>query len=155
MGVFSMDNTVVLTAAADWTARVWCVITGNQLSVLHGHKHFVRTAFYSHDSSTILTSSFDWTVKIWYARTGKVKRTLFGHDGPVNSAMWSADGRAIVSSSRDNTARMWCSHTGACLRIFSGHIEFVVWAVFAPEPGSSHPTRSVSATSDLLVAKRK
>jgi len=138
--MFSPDSSVLLTSAADMTARFWCTGTGALLRTFRGHNHFVRTAVFSPDLTRVLTSSFDWTAKLWSADEDTALQTFAGHEAAVNSAFFSGCGKMAISTSRDYTARLWSIKNGACLQIIRGHTNFVVWAVFAPAGHEVAPT---------------
>ena len=55
------------SASADQTARVWDVITGQQVCTLKGHKDAAYAVAASADGKRIATGSQDRTVKIWDA----------------------------------------------------------------------------------------
>jgi WD40 repeat protein len=68
---FSHDARQLVSAAADSTARVWDVATGNQLHVLkHSSQPGVLHASFSHDNARIVSATSN-SVCIWDAQSGQ------------------------------------------------------------------------------------
>src|ERR1044071_5573801 len=68
--VWNTDESRVLTASNDGTARIWDAATGAELTVLTGHRDWVNTAIWNADGSRILTASDDGTARVWDAKSG-------------------------------------------------------------------------------------
>jgi WD40 repeat protein len=127
---FSPDGARIVTASADYTARIWDAATGKDITVLRRHEGSVASAAFSPDGARIVTASGDNTARIWDAATGKEIMVLRGHEGSLRSAAFSPDGARIVTASGDNTARIWDVHfatmstsdlvSEACLRRLRG-----------------------------------
>jgi WD40 repeat protein len=109
---FSPDESHIVTASVDETARIWDAATDKEIVVLRGHEDVlgVRSAAFSPDGSRIITASGDKTARIWDAATGKEMVVLRGHNDGVQSAAFSPDGLRIVTASSDETARIWDVH---------------------------------------------
>jgi WD40 repeat protein/tRNA A-37 threonylcarbamoyl transferase component Bud32 len=140
---FSPDGKRIVTASADYTARVWDAATGAAVAVLRGHEHFVNSAAFSPDATRIVTVSDDRTARLWDSKTGVEVEVLRGQRFPFRSATFSTDGTRIATASADYTARVWDAATGAQVCLLSGHEHFVNSASFSPD-GS----RIVTASSD-------
>jgi WD40 repeat protein len=113
---FSPDGSLVLTASADGTARLWrrdgvLVRAVRQPRALTG-------ASFSPDGRLVLTSGEDGTARIWKADDGRPMAVLRS-GGAVASAAFSRDGRLVVTASADATARIWNTATGALVRTFA------------------------------------
>jgi TPR repeat protein len=104
--VYSPDQTRIITASFDKTARIWDAATGAQMQVL-AHDSFVLWAEFSPDQRRIVTAASDNTVRVWDAATGTELAVLAGHADSVRHAMFSPDGKHIVSASIDKTVRLW------------------------------------------------
>ncbi len=61
----SPDDTRVVTASYDQTARVWDVATGKPVSPPLAHDSGVSDADFSPDGKTVLTGSWDGTLRLW------------------------------------------------------------------------------------------
>ena len=59
--------TQAVTCSADFTAKIWDALTGDELHELK-HKHIVRTADWSADSARVVTGGKDKTVRIFDLR---------------------------------------------------------------------------------------
>jgi WD40 repeat protein len=68
--VWNGDESRILTASSDGTARVWDAETGDEIFTLSGHTDAVNQAAWSGDDGRILTASSDGPVRQWYARMG-------------------------------------------------------------------------------------
>jgi len=54
-----------LTGSQDHTARLWDVVSGQQLRVFTGHADSVPGVAFSPDGKLVLTSSMDGSVRLW------------------------------------------------------------------------------------------
>ena len=133
----------VLTASADWTAKIWNSVSGNCLATLAGHASEVKSAVFSSDNALVVTASRDCTAKIWCTASGECLLTLKGHKGWVNSAVFSSNDASVVTASNDLTVKMWNIATGECVSTLTGHTDWVISAVF-----SSQNTLVVTASHD-------
>ena len=61
---YSPDGQRIVTASADYTAKVWNANTGKELLTLTGHNHQVWSAVYSPDGQRIVTAGADRIVQI-------------------------------------------------------------------------------------------
>jgi WD40 repeat protein len=104
---YSPNGSLVLTASADGTARLWRA-DGTLVRIL-AHQGPVTAASFSPDGSLVLTASNDRTARVWRTATGKVVETL-RHGGAVTAASFSSDGSRIVTASADRTVRVWRVH---------------------------------------------
>lgn len=63
--VMNDDNSLILTASRDCTARIWDVKSGKCLSVLRGHGRQVNSAVFIDNDNKVMTLSNDNTIRIW------------------------------------------------------------------------------------------
>jgi WD40 repeat protein len=137
---FSPDQTHIVTASADSTARIWNISiphARSAVAILIGHRSAVRSALYSPDGRLIATASDDRTARAWDARTGQLLHVLTGHEKEVSAARFSPDSRFIVTASADGTARVWDAATGQQTALFSNRsadaAHAVTYAAFSPD----------------------
>ena len=109
--VFSPDNTKIVTASQDRTARIWDRWNGTPIGKPLQHANWVYQASFSPDGSRIVTAEFDNMARLWDAETGEPSLTI-EHDGPVRSAVFSPDGTFIATACWDLTTRFWEVRTG-------------------------------------------
>lgn len=107
--VFSPDDTAVVTASNDGTARVWDAITGRTIRGLRGHADTVTSAVFTRNGKHVITGSEDRTVRIWDTDLGTALR---GHAGWVLGTAFDRSGRRVATASRDGRVRVWAASTG-------------------------------------------
>jgi WD40 repeat protein len=111
---FSHDGSLVATAGADSSARVWRLSDrGVARSFTHTGK--VRTVRFSADGKSLLTTSDDRSARIWDLTTGE-PRVLLAHAAAVTWATYFADDRRILTRSADDVVTIWDATTGAAVK---------------------------------------
>ncbi|PSB43226.1 hypothetical protein C7B80_24915 [Cyanosarcina cf. burmensis CCALA 770] len=63
--VVSPDGTKIASASADYTVKIWDLLTGQILETLTGHLGEVRTVTFSPDSKMLASAGDDWVIKLW------------------------------------------------------------------------------------------
>ena len=61
---FSRDGTRIVSGSADFSARVWDALTGDELKTLNGHTDDVRSVAFSSDGTRIVSGSHDSSVRV-------------------------------------------------------------------------------------------
>jgi WD40 repeat protein/serine/threonine protein kinase len=117
---YAPDQTRIVTASADRTARIWDARTGDPLVTLQGHTDEVTFAAFDPAGRRVVTASKDRTARIWDAATGQLSYTLAGHTQPLTSAQFSADGTRVITAGEDGNAMLW-SDRGTLLVTLEGH----------------------------------
>jgi WD40 repeat protein len=117
--MFSPDESLVLTASNDGTARIWDIASGKELLVIPVHQGGVTSASFSPDGAQVLTSGGS-AANIWNASNGKLIADLKGHADSVLSAAFSPDGSQVLTASLDGTARVWNMECGAPVAVLHG-----------------------------------
>lgn len=115
---FSPDESNVLSASHDHTARLWNFGSKKAISTDEAHSASVFEARFSPDGSKFFTASGDGTVGIWETSTGKLIRKL---TNPVSKgvyrARFSPDSSKIVTGSLNaNVAHLWDVAEGKLLQ---------------------------------------
>jgi len=104
---WNSDESLILSASVDDSARVWDALTGEEKFRLIGHTDDVNWATWNQGETLILTASKDGTARVWDAESGKEVAVLTGHTGPVRQAFWLPDESRIVTYSDDGTVRQY------------------------------------------------
>jgi len=73
---FSHDGSLLASASADCTVRLWNPSTGQRVQTLEGHTCWVHTVAFSHDDSLLASASGDFTVRLWNPSTGQQVQKL-------------------------------------------------------------------------------
>ena len=138
--VFSSDDTLVLTAAYNGVACVWCAKTGACMSRFKGKGDTypgLYTAVFSPDETKVITASASGVARLWRIHDGALEWELYGPDDAyMRCATLSPDRRFMATESADNTAKLWCLHGDSLPQVelvFKGHDGWVNTAVFSPD----------------------
>lgn len=143
---FSPDGQLVAAACSDNTARLKSAKSGEEVSVLRGHRDYVVAVAFSPDGRTLATGSYDQTGRIWDARSSQTRFVLQGHHGGIMSVAFSPDGTLLATASIDGTVKLWNSSTGKLRSTLRGHKSWVNSIVFSPD-GST----LLSGSSDAAI----
>ena len=93
---FSPDGSLLATASADHTVRLWDGTTGHLVRTLIDCDNLVYAVAFSPDSKLLAAGSWDGFVRIWDVNSGKLRITLVqkpSRDGPSEWLAVSPDGR--------------------------------------------------------------
>ncbi len=145
--VFSPNGKTVATESADYTMRVWDVLTGRELFKFEEAEISVNDASYSHDGKLLIMAA-GTLAKVIDVTTGALVSTLKGSCPPgsdgmmgdvvmerceMRSVAFSPGGNLIVTTaSREKVARIWNPITGREVAALAGHEDSVRSAVFSP-----------------------
>lgn len=119
---FSPDGSLIVTASADRTARLWRIADHLISAIYVGgvrHEDVVQTAAFSPDSSLVVTASADRTAKV-LTSTGELVMTLVGHIGALTAAVFHQGSTTVVTTSADHTARIWDLNRGISTQLLHG-----------------------------------
>ncbi len=121
---FSPDGTLVATAGADGTVKIWSTGDGRMLldQLAHPRSGVIDIAF-SADGSRLATGAFDGSTKVWRVSasaagggetSGALEElyTLIGHTGGVYGVVFTPDGSRLVTASEDGAAKVWAAASG-------------------------------------------
>ncbi|KAL3881560.1 hypothetical protein ACJMK2_027986 [Sinanodonta woodiana] len=101
------DATKAATGAADFTAKVWDAVSGEELQSFT-HKHIVKSVDFSRDSNYLLTGSQEKVLRIFdLNKPEEEPKTFNGHTASIKTAVFKQDGKQFISASDDKTVRVW------------------------------------------------
>jgi WD40 repeat protein len=137
---FSPDDSLVVTASWDHSARVWNARTGVAVltlshayaGALKGHSATVNSAVFSPSGNHILTASDDRSIRLWETATGKVVQVWHATAG-VTRAVFSRDGERFLTASRDGSAALWNISEENPLRQYQGASAALFDIAFSPD----------------------
>lgn len=101
------DVTKAATGAADFTAKVWDAVSGEEVRSLP-HKHIVKVVDFSPDGDRLLTASNEMLMRVFDLQDESAEPDLLqGYKENIRAALWSEDGKYIMSGGEDKAIRLW------------------------------------------------
>ena len=153
--VWSPDQTRILTASDDGTARVWDALTGESIFTFE-HDAWVPGAFWSPTGDRILTHTgeggeVDLGPKVWDAKTGDLILSIPSESGEAMGSDWSPDGTQILiptmsGEGDEQKIKVW--------DVFSGDILFTLEAPqVCADYGCTVGIRAWSPSGDRILTR--
>jgi WD40 repeat protein/serine/threonine protein kinase len=131
---YSPDGTLLATASADGTARLWDAATGRELAKLQGHtRGEVNAVAFSPDGKTLATGGDDHTVRIWDAKARLLQATCPGHTADILAVAFSPDSKTLASAGVDRLIKLWYPMTGRERTTLRAHEGWVRGLAFSPD----------------------
>eukprot|EP00270_Netrium_digitus_P014879 TRINITY_DN513_c0_g1_i5.p1 TRINITY_DN513_c0_g1~~TRINITY_DN513_c0_g1_i5.p1 ORF type:complete len:353 (-),score=98.26 TRINITY_DN513_c0_g1_i5:268-1326(-) len=96
------------TASADFSARVWDALTGDELHLFE-HKHIVRTIDFSASTKRLLTGGAEKLLRVFdLERPDAAPLIIEGMGTSIRCAAWHANDNVILATSSDSpNVRVW------------------------------------------------
>ncbi|XP_071822526.1 serine-threonine kinase receptor-associated protein-like [Apostichopus japonicus] len=101
------EATRAATGAADFSAKLWDTVSGEQLHEFT-HKHIVKAVEFSPDSNHLLTGSNEKILRIFDLQRPDAEPTcITGHEGSIRYVSWLRDRKQFITAAEDKTVRIW------------------------------------------------
>ncbi|KAG7189447.1 hypothetical protein KM043_017147 [Ampulex compressa] len=106
------DATRAATGAADFNAKVWDAIKGEELYSFQ-HKHIVKSVNFSMDFGYLCTGSNEKLVRIYdLNKPEAAPQTFSGHTNGIRHVTFFKDDTMLVTCADDKTLRVWDRTSG-------------------------------------------
>eukprot|EP01118_Nematostelium_gracile_P005757 TRINITY_DN182_c0_g1_i2.p1 TRINITY_DN182_c0_g1~~TRINITY_DN182_c0_g1_i2.p1 ORF type:complete len:318 (-),score=59.82 TRINITY_DN182_c0_g1_i2:62-1015(-) len=97
----------VATGSADYTAKVWDALTGEEKQTF-AHSRIVKSVNFSSDDKRLLTGGQDKILRIFDIEKPEAEPLkLEGHTDSVKTAIWMDNNNTIISAGQDLGMRIW------------------------------------------------
>jgi WD40 repeat protein len=150
---FSPDGTLLVTASADHTARLWSAADGMVRGRLEGHRRAVEALGFSPDGRRVYTGSFDGTIRVWDVASARSCGLIDPGLGAIIAMAVAPDGRTVAISASQQPkmptnwiTRMIDTRTGQTTGELIGHGLVVQAIALAPDSA-----RIATASADGTV----
>ncbi|XP_067142308.1 serine-threonine kinase receptor-associated protein [Centruroides vittatus] len=101
------DATRAATSAADFMAKLWDAVTGEELYSFT-HQHIVKSVDFNNEGNKLLTGSNEKLIRIFDLNKLDADPVIFkGHSSVIRQCLFLKDDKRIVSASDDKTVRFW------------------------------------------------
>jgi WD40 repeat protein/tetratricopeptide (TPR) repeat protein len=121
-----------LAAAANDSARVWDMATGQPITLELKHQYWVQCPVFSPDGQLLATCGGDSLARVWELPSGR-QRLAIPHASPVSAATFSPDGKSLATGDREGRVRLWSPVTGEALSPELDHDSEVDGLAFGPQ----------------------
>jgi WD40 repeat protein len=102
---FSPSGTLLATAGADRTVRLWQMPALTPVRTLAGHAELVYGVAFSPDGSRLASASADQTARVWAPLTGDSLLAI-PYATQVYGVRFTPDGKALATLPMDGTVRL-------------------------------------------------
>ena len=105
------------TGSADFSARLWDALTGNQLLELNC-SHIVKSVDFSPCNKQLLCAGKFKKLKIFDLEKGASVVEMDGHTAGVKGGLYAPNGTTVFSGGEDRVMRVWDVKSGAQIKSF-------------------------------------
>jgi len=117
------DGQRVISASADYTLKVWNLMTGEEEQTLNGHRMEINAVVVTSDGESVISVSDDRKLKVWDLATGTEILTLRGHMDWIRTVAVTPDGQWAVSGDEGGVLKVWNLVKGKEVRTLNGHTD--------------------------------
>jgi WD40 repeat protein len=142
---FSPDGNQLATASADRTARIWDVVSGQEMLTLRGHPAALGAIGFSPDGA-LTTASADGSVRVW-------DEAVTRHATRARAVALSGDETTMAAAGDDGTLRLWRLDSAAGVMELRGRPGQVIGIVFPRRPGPTRVTTAILTPDSRIVVE--
>ncbi|KAL0278784.1 UNVERIFIED_CONTAM: hypothetical protein PYX00_000495 [Menopon gallinae] len=100
------------TGAADFNAKLWDAITGEEICSFQ-HNHIVKSVMFSSDSGLLATGSNEKLIRVYDINRSDASPAIFtGHTSGIKDVAFLRGDTCLVSCADDRTLRVWDRSSG-------------------------------------------
>lgn len=101
------DATLASSGAADFSAKIWDSITGEEKVNLQ-HNHIVKSVAFDYSSRLLLTGTMDKSIRVYdIGNSESVLESYSGHAGAIKRSLFCRNDKLIVSCAEDKSIKIW------------------------------------------------
>jgi WD40 repeat protein len=103
---FSPDGSLLVSGAADSSARIWNVLTGQLKHTIEADDD-IHSIDFSEDGAILALGAANGVVYLVNVSNGTIESSLSGHTNWINQVQFSPDGTTLASVATDDTINVW------------------------------------------------
>lgn len=130
---FSPDSQRIVMNAPDYTAALWDLHSGRQVTVFKGHSAPLSVVAFSPDGRELVTADMAGVVKLWNTETGQERLTLKKQSSWVRWCAFSPNGRWLTTADESQSVKLWDANTGRELPPVTSNEDTLTAAAFFPD----------------------
>jgi len=101
------DATKAATGSADFKAKIWDAVKGEEL-VSFNHDHIVKTVAFSTDCEKLLTGGQEKILRCFHTSKPESDPDVVAkHEKSIKKTLWMSNDRHCLSASEDKTIKKW------------------------------------------------
>ncbi|MBP2326990.1 hypothetical protein JOF56_007375 [Kibdelosporangium banguiense] len=133
---FDRAGSLLVSAGADRTIRLWDTATGRCLHVLTGHEGYVSKVVFSPDGRRLASSGQHHAIMSWDTVTGKRLYSIDAYDSAAGPILYTPDGNLLITGGGDHYDALHVrdARTGELITVLrSGHLGGVTAPAITPD----------------------
>jgi len=107
--------TQAVSAAADYTAKIWDAVKGDEIMTLE-HKHIVKTAAFSKDGMNVVTGGNEKKLRIFDLNNPQNPQIFEGHTQSISHIIIPPDPNLLISVAQEKCIRVLDTRTLKCIK---------------------------------------